>query len=130
MSDDFNKYITTFDPCPRCGSAVESYEARPEYVRSNPSAVVSIPDPNCPHESDPEADCTCRTFINPYPDPVLENTVRVWAWVTFGPCGHVFEQGELRSWKVTRTLRDGWHQAQLDRLLADAAKHGVTLAFP
>lgn len=126
---DYDKYDTVVDPCPRCGAAVGGYESKPEYVRSNPEAIISIPNPNCPHESDPEADCICQAFANPYPNPVLDKMIQVENWITLTPCGDRFRRTELNAtgWKITQTVRPGWHARQIQRLREDAAKLGVTL---
>lgn len=128
--DQFDKYDTAFDPCPTCGTEVDGWESNAEYVRSNPEAVSSIRDPECPHETDPDAECTCTLVINPAPNPALDRYTPVANWVTLKPCGHVFEASQLSDlgWEIRRTLRPGWHQEQLDKLLADAAAHGVDLS--
>lgn len=129
MTDSHDKYDTTMDPCPECLTPVTGCESRPEYVRSNPEAVMAIHDPNCPHETDPDADCTCTVFVNPAPNPFKDQMIMVANWITFEPCGHRFEQSELRErgWKITQTVRPGWHAAKIAALRADAAKHGITL---
>lgn len=125
--NEFGKYDTTIDPCPTCHTPVEGIDSRTETVRSNPQAVLSDPDPNCPRFTDPDADCTCTAVINPAPPPYLDRYVPVADWITFKPCGHVFEAHQLEAlgWEMTRTVKRGWHQEQIDRLRADAAEHGV-----
>lgn len=125
--DENGKWKTTVDPCPTCGSDVINFDRAYEHVRSNPEAVVSIRNPDCPHESDPDADCICQSFINPSPNPALDNYVKVDSITTFGPCGHSFHEYELRDWKITRTLTPGWHQKRLEELAADAARHNAHL---
>lgn len=126
---DYDKYDTVVDPCPRCGAAVEGYESKPEYVRSNREAVVSINNPYCPHETDPEADCICHAYVNPHPNPALDRHVMVAECITLTPCGCYFRHTEEMGgdWKITRTVKPDWHARQIARLREDAAKLGVTI---
>jgi hypothetical protein len=61
-------------------------------VRSNPGAVLRIPDPACQYdEDDPDSpDCTCGMLVNPAPDPLLDQVhIAGYEW-TLLPCGHTF----------------------------------------
>jgi hypothetical protein len=76
------------DPCPVCGAAVEVIEGRAITITSNPGDLIVIPDPGCPRERDPAADCTCTVVPNLVPDP-LEDQVHVVGYeYTVLPCGH------------------------------------------
>lgn len=124
-----SKYRTTIDPCPECGTAVINIDERPDYVRSNPSALITIPHPDCPHPDDPSADCICSVMSNPYPNPSLDVVRQIANWVTFHPCRHTFEQRQLTElgWKVNHIVKPGWHAEQISMLRADAANCGVVL---
>lgn len=126
--NDWDKYDTVVDPCPSCGQEVTGYASNPEYVRSNPDSIVSIRDPNCTHETDPDADCTCTAYVNPYPNPAFDQYHQVAAGLTLTPCGCYFHHVEnMNGWKITQTVKPGWHQRKLAELIKDAKKHGVVL---
>lgn len=84
---------TWYDPCPACGEQVTGFDVEPEYVVDNPTAVLSLPNPSCPHLADPDADCTCTVLINPAPDPWRDEYIAVGATFTMHPCGDVIRAG-------------------------------------
>lgn len=84
-------------------------------VRDNPDAVLTVHDPYCPFEDDPDADCTCTVIINPAPDPLLDE-VHVVGWTyTLRPCGHQTGR-KLRFYTQTRPA-----PGTLGELMADWA---------
>jgi hypothetical protein len=80
---------TWYDPCPACGQQVTAFDLEPEYVIDNPTAVMSFPNPACPHEDDPDADCICTVLLNPAPDPWRDEYIAIGVTVTMHPCGDV-----------------------------------------
>jgi hypothetical protein len=76
------------DPCGECGADVTGVEARAITVTDNPDSLIVIPDPACPHEGDPAADCTCTVIPNPAPDPLQDEVHVVGYEYTLFPCGH------------------------------------------
>lgn len=77
------------DPCPECGAQITGISATAETVRSNPYSLIRIPDPYCPHETDPDADCTCTVIHNPYPDPLYDELHPAGRMILRAlPCGH------------------------------------------
>lgn len=129
-ANDWDKYDVEVDPCPTCGAAVEGYDSKPEYIRSNRESIVSIRNPACPHETDPEADCTCTVVLNPAPNPTFDKMTKVFDHVTLQPCGDRFQawsQLTDAGWKVTSTVKPGWHARKIEALREEAARLGIDL---
>jgi hypothetical protein len=109
---------TWYDPCPRCHREVTGVDYEPEYVVDNPTSVLAIPNPSCPHLADPEADCTCTVLINPAPDPWQDTYLAVGAWFTMHPCGDVIHSGPaMAGWKMYQQTSP--EPGSLGELIAD-----------
>lgn len=101
------------DPCPRCGVVPESWEIVPETVVSNPTSVIPAPPGGIP-------------IINPAPDPAQDETIVLFQWFTFQPCGHQLTSYELTDAGWTRRiiyprpeLRETMTAAELKHLVAE-----------
>jgi hypothetical protein len=76
---------TVYDPCPICGARPTGLDARPEYVKDNPEAVI-------------------LGVVNPYPNPMFDEYFCIDTWITFQPCGHTMSGFELERshWKIVQ----------------------------
>ena len=106
---------TWADPCPNCGGEVDPkrLSVEPEYVISNPSSVLAVPDPGCAYDSDdPDSpDCTCIAIPNFHPDPALDRHIPVGATFTMQPCGCVIRAPGGRGGKLGGAMKD-WKMYQ------------------
>ena len=119
---------TWYDPCPRCAGEVQGFDYEPEYIVDNPTSVIGIPSPSCPHLADPDADCTCTVIINPAPDPMSDTYIAIGATFTMSPCGDVIcgwsgpdgkLAGEMAGWRMYQ--QDIPEPGSLGELMADWA---------
>jgi hypothetical protein len=125
--------LTWTDPCPRCGAEVTAFDIEPEYVRDNPEAVLTLPNPLCPTNEDPDAECICLVLVNPAADPLYDQFIAVAVTVTMHPCDHAIRAplggdgqrgrklgGLLAGWKIYR--QEVPEPGSLGELMADWAQ--------
>lgn len=104
------------DPCPRCGRVPETWERVPETVLSNPTSVIPAPPGGIP-------------IVNPAPDRTQDETIVLFHWVTFQPCGD-----QLTSYELAEA---GWNQRVIyampdlpETMTVEELKHAAAEIMP